>query len=400
MKIPEFNERNYQLAGYIATGIVTISALFLCYEVLFCGDLTFKAQWNIFKSPLLGPLFIVGLVLAIMHMGNNHYSYDTYEQIEYSDGTKSKPKKSYDVIDNIEGGCLAPLFGHFLLEPFFYACLIYYPLMCLVAFVGSIFPYVLSVVVLALCVFVFKFSSLFQFRYHSVALVALSVVLTASFTLGGLAIMDGEKASTPENATSQENSEFEENTEFEESTPDETTKTEDKIIAGDGDLPLHNLYGPVKSCHLDYGNGGYTDYTFDLEGRWQTLDGKEMSSLCSVRNRDDKNRLIKTIMEEYQMEITTKYTYNADGLLEKEASTQTDGDSNITYVYDAKGRVIKQTLVSDYVEMGAEERVKNTTVTTYTYQDADMDSHGNWTKRIAQSENEKLTETRKITYYK
>lgn len=234
MNIPEFNDRNYQLASYISAGVVTVSALFLCYAVVFCSDFTFSAQWNIFKSPLLGPLFIVGLVLAVLHIGKNHYSYDTYEQDVYRDGTKSKPRKSYDVIDNVEGSCLAPLLGHFLLEPFLYACLIYYPLMCIVAFVGSVFPYILSALVLALCFLVFRFSSLFHFRHHSVVLIVLSLVLTISFAMGGMAILDTESGSVDatEDVESQydPDEEFEASDEFEESPSVKDTQTGDTQI--------------------------------------------------------------------------------------------------------------------------------------------------------------------------
>lgn len=398
MRIPEFNDRNYQLAGYVSTGLVTVSGLFLCYAVLFCGDLTFKAEWNIFKSVLYWPLFLVGLVVALMNLGKNHYSSDVVETIETYDGKKYS-RKSNDIIDVMLGKFFIPLVMHFFIEPLIVACAIYYPLMCIVALVGSVFPYILTVLIIALCVFVFKFASLFQFRYHSAALVLLTLILTVGFSLGGYAIVGGNSSGESTSTTEQ----FDDDAEFEENVSDSTTTvstTANEIEAGRGDLPLHELFGPVKSCHLDYGNGGCTDYTYDEEGKWLTVDGKEMASLCSTRERNDDGRLTKTEMEEYNMYITTLYTYDGKGFLVKEETTQSDGESSIVYSYDEKGRVVKKVIKSSYTEEGNENGPeKSTTTTTYTYNEADMDSNGNWTKRTASDGNETLTETRKIVYY-
>ena len=88
----------------------------------------------------------------------------------------------------MEGGCLAPLFGHFVIEPLMWAALIYYPLMVVVAIVGAFVPYILTVVVIALCILVFMFPSIYRMRYRYAVLVALAVVLTGIFTFGGFAI--------------------------------------------------------------------------------------------------------------------------------------------------------------------------------------------------------------------
>lgn len=104
--IPEFSEENYLKASYVATALVGISGLFLIIEMFTNADLRIHAQWNMFKSWLLGPLYFVGLVIAILHLGDNHYSYDYYEQECDSCGNKvGKPKKvifeyTYDNVDD------------------------------------------------------------------------------------------------------------------------------------------------------------------------------------------------------------------------------------------------------------------------------------------------------------
>ena len=48
--IPEFSEKNYNIVGYVFAALITISGLFLIYEVVTTDALVFKANWNMFKS--------------------------------------------------------------------------------------------------------------------------------------------------------------------------------------------------------------------------------------------------------------------------------------------------------------------------------------------------------------
>lgn len=72
-RITDSNDSNYRLTAYVATGVVAVAGIFLVYQMFANGNLHFTAQWNMFKSFLLVPLWIVGLIIAVMHMGKNHY---------------------------------------------------------------------------------------------------------------------------------------------------------------------------------------------------------------------------------------------------------------------------------------------------------------------------------------
>lgn len=187
MRLPSFSESAYKIAGYVATGCVTLSGLFFCYHLIFTSGWTISAEWNMFKSWLFWPLFIIGFIYALTNLGKTHYSQDTIIETERRDGTW-KREKSNDITDVMFGHFFVPLLGHFVLEPLMIAAVIYYPLMCVVALVGKLVPYILAVLVLAACFGTFKFTSIVGNAKGSVAIVALALLLTGGFGYGGYAI--------------------------------------------------------------------------------------------------------------------------------------------------------------------------------------------------------------------
>ena len=81
-----------------------------------------------------------------------------------------------------------PFLGHFIIEPIMYGAIIYYPIQCIIAVVGAIFPYILSLVVLAIIVGSWLFTRYIQFRYRSVLLILGGLVFSVAFGWGGYAI--------------------------------------------------------------------------------------------------------------------------------------------------------------------------------------------------------------------
>lgn len=66
---------------------------------------------------------------------------ETIIETTYSDGSK-KREKSNDIIDFLLGSVIVPLAMHFVVEPLLWAAAIYYPLMCIVALIGAVLPYI------------------------------------------------------------------------------------------------------------------------------------------------------------------------------------------------------------------------------------------------------------------
>ena len=67
--LPDFSDKNYTIASYVIGGLITLTGLFLIYEVLIDGDVSFSAQWNIFKSPLGSICIFIGFIWAMLWWG-------------------------------------------------------------------------------------------------------------------------------------------------------------------------------------------------------------------------------------------------------------------------------------------------------------------------------------------
>lgn len=181
-KIPEFSDSNFIKASYVCGGILFAIVLFFIYEIFTAADFGISIEWNIFESAWFGILFPIGLVLAIVNWGKfGHWGGQPYNV--YQDGYGKKyVEKNNDLIDNLFSHILLPLLGHFMIEPALYACIIYYPLMCVFALLDVILPYAISLLLLVLSVGVLMSSRYFmQMRYRSLVIVCITV-----FVGGGL----------------------------------------------------------------------------------------------------------------------------------------------------------------------------------------------------------------------
>ena len=195
--LPEFSEDNYSIAGYIVATLITLCGLFFIYEVLFVGDLTFSANWNIFKSPLGSVCIFIGFICAIAFWGKmGHWSRTPVTEYRDSSGSLIKREENFDVMEQSFAKILLPILGHFVLEPIIYGCLIYYPIQVIIALVGTIFPYILTLIVLAIIAGSWLYTKKCHFRYHSALLVLMGVVFTVAFAWGGYAIRKAGSGAT------------------------------------------------------------------------------------------------------------------------------------------------------------------------------------------------------------
>ena len=195
--LPEFSNENYTIAGYIVASLITLSGGFFIYEVLFNSDLTFSANWNMFNSPLGNVCMCIGFVCAIVFWGKmGHWSRTPVIEYRDSSGRLVGAKEDMDVTEQGFAKILLPILGHFVFEPIIYGAIIYYPIQCVIALVGTIFPYVLSLIVLAIMVGSWFFTPKLNFRYHSIVLVLLGVLFTIAFCWGGFTLQNTEPGST------------------------------------------------------------------------------------------------------------------------------------------------------------------------------------------------------------
>lgn len=187
-RLPEFSTKNYKTAGYIVATAITISGLWLIYQILFHSDISFSANWNMFDSVLMWPLYIIGLIVMFANWSKfSIFSFDTYEKTTYEDG-RVEVKRNWDIMEWMLGHVIFPLFGRFFLVPVIVAAIIYYPLMCIVHLIGAVFPYIVSLIIICIIVVSWKFTSWFQFRYHSILIVLIGIFFTAIFAVSGYKI--------------------------------------------------------------------------------------------------------------------------------------------------------------------------------------------------------------------
>ena len=270
--IPEFSSENYKIVSYVVAALITASGGFLVYEVLFNSDLTFSANWNMFKSPLGNLCMGIGVLCAIIFWGKmGHWSRTPYLVTKDAYGNVKKVERDYDIIETMFWSILFPILGHFVIEPIIYGALIYYPIQCIIAVVGTIFPYVLSLIVLVIMGGSWLFSKNFNFRYRSIVLVLLGVFFTGAFSWGGYTLYNAAPGSdislfanipqqTNNNAASDDTQQAQQeapdsDSEFDDTASATSDPDEDDQFGGVGE---EGLYGCLPE--------GTTEFEGDMEG--------------------------------------------------------------------------------------------------------------------------------------
>ena len=177
-RIPEFSDSNFVRASYICGGILSVVVIFFIIEMFSADHFGISVEWNIFESAWFGILFPIGFILAIVNWGKfGHWSMQAYDVYEDAYGRK-RMKKNYDIIETMFNSIIFPLVGHFMIEPILYACVIYYPLMCVFAILDVLLPYVISLVLITLSAGVLLSSRYFmQRRYRSLAVVCITIII-------------------------------------------------------------------------------------------------------------------------------------------------------------------------------------------------------------------------------
>lgn len=191
--IPEFSEKNYSIVGYVLAALMTITGAYLIYNVLFSEAFVFNANWNMFKSPLGNLCWIIGFLWAIVWWGKFvHWSQIPIIEKRDKYGNLIERKENMDVIEQMFAKVALPFIGHFIIEPLMYGAIIFYPIQCIIAVVGAVFPYIFSFIILAIVVGAWLFTRTFHFRYHSVVLVMSGLLFVIAFAWGGYAISVSE----------------------------------------------------------------------------------------------------------------------------------------------------------------------------------------------------------------
>ena len=198
-KVPHLSDEKMKLACYICGGLITASSIFFIYEMFTCEGFGIEANWNIFSSVFFGPLFFVGLVLAIANWGKfGHWGGKPYNV--YSDGNgRERVEENNDIMDNTFYQILMPILGHFVIEPIIYACIIYYPLACVIAIFGVILPYAITIILLAICALLFVFNEhVMRLPYRTAILVLATILIAGGLTWAAVSMEQDKPKETTE----------------------------------------------------------------------------------------------------------------------------------------------------------------------------------------------------------
>lgn len=281
--IPELSDPKRKITGYVLASLITLACGYFIFEVLSSNSLTFKANWNMFKSPLGNLCMIIGFVLAMIWWGKfTHWSATPIVDTRDEYGNLIERKENYDVTEQMFAKWLLPLLGHFVIEPIMYGAIIYYPLQCIIAVVGSIFPYVLSLIVLGIIAGSWLLTRSFLFRNHSIVLIILGLFIIIVFSLGGYAISRnwfGNTIQMFENNTksSETVSINDKNTDWEDAYVDGEEMEEDESSQFEG-VGEEGLYGSLAEGSTTFiGNMAGNDIEFTIT---KTTDMGEVKAIC------------------------------------------------------------------------------------------------------------------------
>ncbi len=258
-RLPKRTDSTYNIVGYIVAAIISIAGGFFIYEIIANSSLTFEAQWNMFKSPLGNICIGIGFLMAIIWWGKfTHWSATPVVETRDSWGGVIERKENYDITEQLFAKVLLPFLGHFVIEPLIYGAIIYYPLQCIIAVVGSIFPYILSLLVLGVIILFWMFTRLFHFRYQLLTLIIAGILFSGAFIWGSIAVDESAISDTISFVSSkqapviieqtEEVDEFEPANVIESEDERESEDTSTAVIPNTGFNMFSSLIGTAFSC--------------------------------------------------------------------------------------------------------------------------------------------------------
>ena len=157
-----------------------------------------------------------------------------------------------------------------------------------------------------------------------------------------------------------------------------------------GELGLFDLQGPVKECTIKNGWGD-VKRTFNEDGFWETHDGKALKAVYPYGiERDREGRIVAGKADADGN--GDDYAYNEQGKVVTYHSHYFDDVSTETTTYDKNGNIAKK-----HFEYGGIDMIEPY---DETYENIDIDAHGNWTKRkVTSTDGSTTIQTRVISYY-
>lgn len=182
------------IVSYVINGLLIISGVFFIYQIIVNSGWTFAPEWNMFKSGILGSICVViGFFLAMIKWGKGGHwsSTPVIEKRDSYTGRVIERKEDFDITEQVFAKIFLPLLGHFVIEPLMYGAFIYYPITCIIWLVGSIFPYILSFIIVVIIVALWLLCNSSDVNKNIIIYSVISFLLTVGFSYGGYYIYKG-----------------------------------------------------------------------------------------------------------------------------------------------------------------------------------------------------------------
>lgn len=173
----------YYSAVKILTCIAIIVGISMSYFIIISeNDLDFRINWNMFKSALIIPLYIIGFILGL---GQKFQVYESViETRDSTTGRLLKVERNDDITDSMMAGCLFPLLNYFVITPLVIAAMIYYPLMTIVYLFAVVFPFIITGFILLSLIFLYKLlNKLVNTRFRHIFIPATSLLFISIYWL-------------------------------------------------------------------------------------------------------------------------------------------------------------------------------------------------------------------------
>lgn len=152
--------RKFSIAFNITFCLVVAAVLYACYTVWTAPiEWGFKIDWNCFHSEITyGTCCVIGFFLQFLVKGGWMHT-TTEEYIGYEDpntGKVEKWEKNNDVLTVLFNSLLWPLIMHLALIPMAYGAAIWYSIAGIIALVGKLTPYIISLLIIVVCCWVYS----------------------------------------------------------------------------------------------------------------------------------------------------------------------------------------------------------------------------------------------------
>lgn len=149
----EAKTKSFKTITIVVFSILGLLAIYAGYTLITSNvDWGFKINWNFLESPLAGPCMVIGFFLQFTKPFRFHSSMK--EMIKGSDG---KWRQNYDIMSVMFYSFLMPILSHLILAPLIIGGMIWYAVAGVIALIGKLAPYLLTLLLIGFNVLGFIF---------------------------------------------------------------------------------------------------------------------------------------------------------------------------------------------------------------------------------------------------